>query len=168
MRKNSYGDYNTVILGLTVNTWLTIMLSCRRLTTINIYLLFRESFLEKNPKNKKVYKSNVTFLFKKRNMRILVLGFGGVGRVLTHLLIKDERIKGRQSALRLALTIGKENKKLESLQGGIPLSEGEILNIHEGEKITLYKVIKKSIDCFFEGEDQIVNITYTLKKILLA
>ena len=63
---------------------------------------------------------------------------------------------------------GKENKKLESLQGGIPLSEGEILNIHEGEKITLYKVIKKSIDCFFEGEDQIVNITYTLKKILLA
>ncbi len=26
--------------------------------------------------------------------------------------IKDERIKGRQSALRLALTIGKENKKL--------------------------------------------------------
>jgi len=67
MRKNSYGDYNTVILGLTVNTWLTIMLSCRRLTTINIYLLFRESFLEKNPKNKK---ESIALLNKFRTLPI--------------------------------------------------------------------------------------------------
>jgi len=60
---------------------------------------------------------------------------------------------------------GEENKQLEALQGGIPLSKGEIINIHEGNKIVSYKVKDKSIDCFLESEDQIVNITYILKKV---
>jgi len=60
---------------------------------------------------------------------------------------------------------GEENKKLEALQGGIPLSKGEIIQIHENSKTTSYKVKEKSIDCFLDNEDQIVNITYTLKKI---
>jgi hypothetical protein len=55
-----------------------------------------------------------------------------------------------------------ENKQLEALQGGIPLSKGEIINIHEGNKIVRYKVKDKLIDCFLEGEDQIVNIVYVL------
>ena len=60
---------------------------------------------------------------------------------------------------------GEENKKFEALQGGMPLSKGETISIHEGSKIISYKVKEKSIDCFLEGDDQIVNIVYTLKKI---
>jgi hypothetical protein len=60
---------------------------------------------------------------------------------------------------------GEENKQLEALQGGIPLSKGEIINIHEGPKVVSYKVKDKLIDCLLDGEDQIVNITYVLKKI---
>lgn len=59
---------------------------------------------------------------------------------------------------------GEKNAKLEALQGGIPLSKGEIISIHEGEKVTKYEVKDKQIDCFMEKDDQIVNITYTLKK----
>ena len=59
---------------------------------------------------------------------------------------------------------GEGNTKLDALQGGIPLSKGEIISIHEGQKVTKYEVKDKTIDCFFEGEDQIVNITYVLKK----
>ncbi len=50
------------------------------------------------------------------------------------------------------------------LEGGMPLSEGEIIHIHnENEKID-YIVSKKNIDCFLKGKDQIINITYTLKR----
>ena len=59
---------------------------------------------------------------------------------------------------------GEENDKFEALQGGIPLSKGELISIHKGSKIVKYKVKDKSIDCFLDGEDQIVNITYVLKK----
>jgi len=58
---------------------------------------------------------------------------------------------------------GEENKKFDALQGGIPLTKGEIITIHEGSKVINYKVVDKCIDCFFEGKDQIVNIVYTLK-----
>ncbi|MFZ5955451.1 MAG: hypothetical protein ACOYT4_03420 [Nanoarchaeota archaeon] len=59
---------------------------------------------------------------------------------------------------------GEDNKKFESLQGEIPLTKGEIIKIHEGSKVIEYKVKSKAIDCFLDGEDQIVNIVYTLKK----
>jgi hypothetical protein len=59
---------------------------------------------------------------------------------------------------------GEENNKFEALQGGIPLSKGEIITFHEGDKKLKYKVKDKKIDCFLEGEDQIVNITYVLRK----
>jgi len=59
---------------------------------------------------------------------------------------------------------GESTSRLDALQGGIPLSKGEVISIHEGKAITKYEVKDKTIDCFFEGEDQIVNITYTLKK----
>lgn len=60
---------------------------------------------------------------------------------------------------------GEEKNKLDALQGGIPLSKGELLTIHEGSKTIKYKVKDKTIDCFLDGEDQIVNITYTLSKV---
>jgi hypothetical protein len=47
----------------------------------------------------------------------------------------------------------------------MPLSKGEIINIHEGSKVVGCKVKDKSIDCFLDGDDQIVNITYILKRI---
>ena len=59
---------------------------------------------------------------------------------------------------------GGENKKFESLQGGVPLSKGEIINMHEGSKVIKYEVKTKSVDCFLEGDDLIVNITYALNK----
>ncbi len=59
---------------------------------------------------------------------------------------------------------GDKNKKFENLEGGIPLSKGEILHFHEGANIVTYEVKDKAIDCFFEGEDQIVNIIYVLKR----
>lgn len=58
---------------------------------------------------------------------------------------------------------GEENKKLDAL--GIPLSKGEVITIHEGSKTINYKVKDKLIDCFLDGEDQIVNITYTFIKM---
>ncbi len=58
-----------------------------------------------------------------------------------------------------------KNKKFGNLEGGIPLSKGEVIHFHEGSKVVVYEVKNKGIDCFFEGEDQVVNITYTLKKI---
>ncbi len=63
---------------------------------------------------------------------------------------------------------GEKNKKLGALEGGIPLSKGETIQFHEGSKVGVYEVKNKVIDCFFEGEDQIVNITYTLKKIRVS
>lgn len=60
---------------------------------------------------------------------------------------------------------GENSSKFEALQGGIPLSKGENIILHEGGKKICYSVKKKEIECFFEGEDQIVNITYTLKKV---
>jgi hypothetical protein len=59
---------------------------------------------------------------------------------------------------------GEDNKKFAALQGGIPLSKGEIINIYNGSKVVCYKVKNKLIDCFLEGDDQIVNMTYVLKK----
>ncbi len=60
---------------------------------------------------------------------------------------------------------GEENKKFDALQGGIPLTKGEVIKIHENSKMTNYRVEDKTIECFLEGEDQIVNITYKLSKI---
>ncbi len=58
-----------------------------------------------------------------------------------------------------------KNQRTEELVGGIPLSKGEVVHVHQkGNKITDYKVVDKTIDCFLNGEDQKVNITYTLKK----
>lgn len=59
---------------------------------------------------------------------------------------------------------GEKNDKLEALQGGIPLSKGEIITIHEGKIVVSYEVKEKLIDCKMEKEDLIVDITYTLKK----
>lgn len=59
---------------------------------------------------------------------------------------------------------GEDSNKLDALQGGMPLSKGEIIKIHEGKRVTSYSVVKKDINCFLEDDDQIVNITYTLKR----
>lgn len=60
---------------------------------------------------------------------------------------------------------GEENKSIEALQGGIPLSKGEIIQIHEDSGTVNYKVKSKSIECFLRDDEQIVNITYILKKV---
>jgi hypothetical protein len=50
--------------------------------------------------------------------------------------------------------------------GGMPLSKGEIIHVYqkEGGKPVDYKVVDKIIDCYLKGEDQIVDITYVLRR----
>lgn len=59
-----------------------------------------------------------------------------------------------------------KNQKTEELVGGIPLSKGEIIHVHNrnSKKVINYKVVDKIVDCFLDNEDQIVDITYILKK----
>ena len=57
-----------------------------------------------------------------------------------------------------------ENKRSEEMVGGIPLSKGEIIRVHQGEAVVTYEVVEKIIDAFLEGDDQVVNITYIVKK----
>lgn len=52
----------------------------------------------------------------------------------------------------------------EELIGGIPLSEGEIVHVWKNQIAVDYVVTRKSIDFVFDGDDQIANITYSLRK----
>jgi len=56
-------------------------------------------------------------------------------------------------------------RKEEELIGGIPLSRGEIINMHEknSQKIIKYEVVEKKVDCFWRGENQIIDV-YILRK----
>ncbi len=56
------------------------------------------------------------------------------------------------------------NQVTEELVGGIPLSKGEVVHFHKNSKTIDYKVVDKKVDCFLNGEDQKINITYKLKK----
>ena len=49
--------------------------------------------------------------------------------------------------------------------GSIPLSKGETIKVHQNGEVIDYEVTAKDIECFFENDDQIVNITYTVRKI---
>jgi hypothetical protein len=53
------------------------------------------------------------------------------------------------------------------LEGGIPLSVGDVIDIKtnsSGGKVGKFKVKEKKIECFLDGKDQIVNIKYVLGK----
>jgi hypothetical protein len=57
-----------------------------------------------------------------------------------------------------------ENKRSEDMVGGIPLSKGEIIKVHESDTVVLYEVVDKIVDCFLNGDDQTVDITYIVRK----
>ncbi|KKR02838.1 MAG: hypothetical protein UT31_C0039G0005 [Parcubacteria group bacterium GW2011_GWF2_39_13b] len=57
-----------------------------------------------------------------------------------------------------------ENKKIEDMVGGIPLSKGEIIRVHENDKVVLYEVVDKIVDCFLNGEDQVIDIIYIVER----
>ena len=59
---------------------------------------------------------------------------------------------------------GEESISSEDLIGGIPLSKGETINFHKNGEVILYEVTDKKVDAFFEGEDQTINIIYTVAK----
>jgi len=52
----------------------------------------------------------------------------------------------------------------EVLDGGMPLSKGEIVKIHKDGKVVEYIVKDKTVDCYILDKDQEVNITYILKR----
>lgn len=58
----------------------------------------------------------------------------------------------------------KQNQKTEKLIGGLPLSKGDIVYVHEKKsaQAVAYKVTEKKIDCFRQEQDLIANITYVL------
>ncbi len=57
-----------------------------------------------------------------------------------------------------------ENRRSEDMVGGMPLSKGEIVKVHEKGAIVEYEVVAKDIDCFLDGEDQVVDIVYTVRR----
>ncbi|MCX6713971.1 MAG: hypothetical protein NTV48_02600 [Candidatus Vogelbacteria bacterium] len=57
-----------------------------------------------------------------------------------------------------------ESSQTEEMVGGIPLSKGEIMHVHRNGETFDYEVTDKIIDCNLDGEDQIVDITYIVKK----
>jgi hypothetical protein len=59
---------------------------------------------------------------------------------------------------------GNNKNNSTKLIGGIPLSKGEVVNVHNNGKVIKYIVHKKEIDCFMDKPDQEVNITYRLRK----
>ena len=59
-----------------------------------------------------------------------------------------------------------ENKTTANMLGGMPLSKGEVVHIHKEneEEVIDYDVKDKIINCFLKGSDQLVEITYVLKR----
>lgn len=59
-----------------------------------------------------------------------------------------------------------ESEQEKELEGGIPLSKGDIVQVYEKDsnKAANYEVINKKIEFFIKDKDQIANITYRLKK----
>ncbi len=57
-----------------------------------------------------------------------------------------------------------EDKRSEDMVGGIPLSKGEMIKVHKDDKVVLYEVVDKIVDCFLDDRDQIVDITYVVKR----
>jgi hypothetical protein len=59
---------------------------------------------------------------------------------------------------------GKKGPVNGELEGGIPLTKGEVIKFHVDNNIQEYVVKEKNIECFLKGKDQIINITYLLGK----
>lgn len=59
-----------------------------------------------------------------------------------------------------------EGEEKKEWVGGIPLSRGEIIHIHEDDsnKVIDYVVADKTVDCYIKGDDQIVDVVYILRK----
>lgn len=53
----------------------------------------------------------------------------------------------------------------KELVGGIPLSKGEVINVTENGQDCAYEVVEKKVNFNLDGEDQIADITYRLRKI---
>ncbi len=64
------------------------------------------------------------------------------------------------------IIIEDEQGKSSEWIGGIPLSIGEIIHLYENKSASPidYEVADKKVDCFLDGEDQLVDIVYFLKK----
>jgi len=60
--------------------------------------------------------------------------------------------------------LDKNDALADELIGGIPLTKNEIVNVTKNGVISAYEVTDKKIELIYENEDQIANITYTLKK----
>ena len=56
------------------------------------------------------------------------------------------------------------NVREEEMVGGIPLSKGEIIRVHENDVVVEFEVAEKKIDCYFNGPDKVVDIVYTVVK----
>jgi len=65
------------------------------------------------------------------------------------------------------IIIEDEQGNASEWMGGLPLSVGEVIHLHP-DKTGLaidYKVTDKTVDCYLEGDDQVVDIVYKIKKI---
>jgi len=59
-----------------------------------------------------------------------------------------------------------DSKGLNEFEGSLPLAKGDIVHVHrETLSGSDYEVVEKMIDCFIGEEEQIIDITYTLKEV---
>lgn len=56
-----------------------------------------------------------------------------------------------------------EDERPFDMVGGIPLSKGEVITVHEGNAEKIYEVSDKIVDCYINGDDQTVDITYVIE-----
>ena len=58
------------------------------------------------------------------------------------------------------------NEMIDELKGGMPLSKGETISFRpeKSQEPLEYEVVDKKIDYILDGEDHIVNVTYTIEK----
>ncbi len=63
-----------------------------------------------------------------------------------------------------------ELKGTHDWKGGMPLTKGEILKVHlkDPERTIEYVLDQKTMDCFVDGEDQMVEVVYHFKKIITS
>ncbi len=46
-----------------------------------------------------------------------------------------------------------EDKRSEDMVGGIPLSKGELIKVHKDDKVVLYEVVDKIVECILDERD---------------
>ncbi|MDO8625773.1 MAG: hypothetical protein Q7R47_06835 [Candidatus Diapherotrites archaeon] len=61
---------------------------------------------------------------------------------------------------------GDADAATKELMGGMPLSKGELVHVHSKNPVRTvdYVVADKTVDCYLDGAEPTVDITYVLRR----